>query len=188
MRNFGKLSQTPEIVEVGDGKMATILVLRDVNGVEWHDLFKQNPHAWYIAVDGDQTIISMENDPEQSQISGYDIWGIDSNFGFTRGPGGSVYGKIWNGTAISSRQAKPESTLLSPDQFYGLLEGLGKLDQFMTEIENIVPMAKKLTCRNQFNNSVSFSWDMALIEVVSPKVWGDNWKDDLALAWIEAAV
>ncbi|SDP08154.1 hypothetical protein [Phyllobacterium sp. OV277] len=165
-----------------------IMVLRNADGVEWHDLFKQYPHPWYIAVQDDGTIISMESDPEQSQIPDVSIWGIDETFGFTRGTGGTVYGKRWNGATIVSAPVTPLGLALDPDQFYSLLDGLGKIDQFMGGIETVTPTAKKLTCRNQFNNSTMFTWDMVLMALVAPKVWGDAWQDDLSSAWIAAAV
>lgn len=42
----------------------------------------------------------MTDDIEQTQIAGLEIIGIDDDFGYTFGPGGSVYGKIWTGEKI----------------------------------------------------------------------------------------
>lgn len=186
MKNFGKLVQTPEQIELGDGRTAVILVLRNGDGTEWHDLFKQYPHTWYIAVQEDGVIISMESDPEQSQLADIAIWGIDSDFGFTRGPGGSVYGKVWNGEKIVVKPVLPENISLSPDQFYSMLDKIGKIDEFVSAIETITPTAKKLTCRNQFNNATSFTWEMVLLQLVAPKVSGENWQQKLAPIWIAA--
>lgn len=186
MKNFGKLTSIIETVTNGVGGDLKIYVMRDANGTEWHDLFKQFPHSWYIAVQSDGTIISMESDPEQSQITSCDLWGIDSDFGFTRGTGGTVYGKMWDGTKITSRPLVPQNTPLSADQFYGLLDRLGKLDQFASAIETVSTAAKKLTCRNQFNNSQSFSWDMVLMAEVAPKVWGDDWRSVVGPLWVSA--
>ena len=43
---------------------------------------------------------TLIDDPEQSQIAGFDIIGIDDDFGETFGQGGSVYGKLWDGEKI----------------------------------------------------------------------------------------
>jgi hypothetical protein len=78
-------------------------VFRDANGVEWHELVNQfGPFDYYIAVNDQGRIFSMESDPDQSQIGGLEIIGlkVGGDFPFTRGPGGNVYGKVWNGSAI----------------------------------------------------------------------------------------
>ena len=112
MKNFGKLSITLEEIKLGEDikdekgniiqKAATVIihVLKDKDGIEWHDLFKKYPHKFYITVDDTKHIISMTDDPELSQIAGFDIIGIDGNYGETYGPGGSVYGKLWDGEKI----------------------------------------------------------------------------------------
>lgn len=112
MRNFGKLAATQEEIKLGEdikddkgniihpAQTAKIMVLKDKDGIEWHDLFKKFPHKFYIAVDDNKRIISMTDDPEQSQIAGYELIGIDDNYGETFGQGGSVYGKLWDGEKI----------------------------------------------------------------------------------------
>ncbi|MCT6870757.1 MAG: hypothetical protein M3Z70_02810, partial [Bartonella sp.] len=107
MKNFGKLTATLEEIKLGEdikdekgnivqpANTVKINVLKDKDGVEWHELFKRYPHKFYIAVDDNKHIISMTDDPEQSQIAGFDIIGIDENYGETFGQGGSVYGKLW---------------------------------------------------------------------------------------------
>jgi len=112
MKNFGKLAITREEIKLGEdikddkgnivqpANIVKINVLKDKDGVEWHELFKRYPHKFYIAVDDDKHIISMTDDPEQSQIAGLDIIGIDENYGETFGKGGSVYGKLWDGEKI----------------------------------------------------------------------------------------
>lgn len=83
---------------------------------------------------------------------------------------------------------QPQSVALSANQFYVMLENDGKLDAFMAAIETVTPTAKKLTCRNQFNNSTSFTWDMALIQTVMSKatVYGPEWETTLGPLWLEA--
>ena len=127
MKNFGKLRASEEQVTIGDIKddkgnivqkagTYTINVLKDKDGIEWHDLFKKYPHKFYIAIDDTKHIISMTDDPEQSQIAGFDIIGIDGNYGETFGPGGSVYGKLWDGEKIVA--APPVFPPLSARQFW----------------------------------------------------------------------
>lgn len=114
MKDFGHFTSHSEIVELppqqigvdesgqpifGKPQKQPVLVFRDEQGTDWFDLAKEFPHSFYIAVDNDGRIYSMETDFQSSQIAGHLI-GIDSDFGFTRGPGGTVYGKLWNGTAI----------------------------------------------------------------------------------------
>ena len=128
MKNFGKLSITLEEIKLGEDikdekgniiqKAATVIihVLKDKDGIEWHDLFKQYPHKFYIAIDDTKHIISMTDNPEQSQIAGFDIIGIDEDYGETFGPGGSVYGKLWDGEKIVA--APPVFPPLTARQFW----------------------------------------------------------------------
>ncbi|WP_427351168.1 hypothetical protein [Erwinia amylovora] len=99
----------------------------------------------------------------------------------------AVAGDFGTVTPYVPPMVAPISRTLSPDQFYTLIDSLGKLDQFIAAIENVTPTAKKLTCRNQFNNSTSFTWDMVLMAHVAPKVWGEAWQDNLATAWVAAS-
>lgn len=129
MKNFGQLRASKEEITLGEDikddkgnsvqKAGTVIlnILKDKDGIEWHDLFKQYPHKFYIAVDDNKHIISMTSDPEQSQIAGLDIIGIDGNYGETFGQGGSVYGKLWDGGKIVA----PEPTIpdsISRRQFF----------------------------------------------------------------------
>lgn len=99
--------------------------------------------------------------------------------------------KFFNGTVVEYVPpvpiVRPEDRNLSAEQFYKMLDvGLGKFDQFAAAIESVTPPSKKLTCRNQFNNSTSFSWEMALMTTIAPLVWGSGWQNDVASAWIAA--
>ena len=128
MKNFGKLAITREEIRLGEdikddkgnivqpANTVKINVLKDKDGVEWHELFKRYPHKFYIAVDDNKHIISMTDDPEQSQIAGFDIIGIDGNYGETFGQGGSVYGKLWDGEKIVAPE--PIFPSLSARQFW----------------------------------------------------------------------
>ena len=135
MKNFGKLTITQEKVRLAEdikddkgniihqAKSVKINVLKDKDGIEWHDLFKQYPHKFYIAVDDNKHIISMTDDPEQSQIAGFDIIGIDENCGETFGQGGSVYGKLWDGEKIVAPE--PIFPSLSARQFWQAALAIG---------------------------------------------------------------
>lgn len=115
MKNFGKFNSIPEIVQLppaqigidddgepifGPERSVTALFFRNAAGEDICQIAKDDPYNFYIAVDDTGIVFSMTDDIEQSQIAGADIIGIDEDFGFTFGPGGTVYGKIWDGTAI----------------------------------------------------------------------------------------
>jgi len=80
----------------------------------------------------------------------------------------------------------PIITPLTPDQFYTMLENEGKLDPFIAAIETVTPTSKKLTCRNQFNNSTEFTWDMIVVNLVMPKVYGVDWQTIVSPIWVNA--
>ena len=147
MKNFGKLTATNEIVKIGsnitDDKGNVIIpaptiriqVLKDKDGNEWHDLFKKYPHKFYIAIDDTKHIISMTDDPEQSQIAGLDIIGIDDDYGETFGKGGSVYGKLWDGEKIVA--PAPVFPPLSARQFWQAAFAIGvKEEDLIADIAN----------------------------------------------------
>ena len=147
MKNFGKLIATNEIVKIGsditDDKGNVIMpaptsgiqVLKDKDGVEWHDLFKKYPHKFYLAIDDTGRIISMTDDPEASQIAGFDIIGIDEDYGETFGQGGSVYGKLWDGEKIVA--PAPVFPTLSARQFWQAALVIGvREENLVTDIAN----------------------------------------------------
>lgn len=122
MKDFGIFTAGENIITVppiqigidGDGapvfsepRELPVLIFRDKNGVDWFDLAKEFPHPFYIAVDENGRIYSMETDFQATQLAGHLI-GIDSDFGYTRGLGGTVYGKLWNGTAIVEPEPEPK--------------------------------------------------------------------------------
>ena len=147
MKNFGKLRASTEEITLGndikDDKgnivqkagITTINILKNKDGVEWHDLFKQYPHKFYIAVDDNKHIISMTDDPEASQIAGFDIIGVDENYGETFGQGGSVYGKLWDGEKIVAPE--PVFPALSSRQFWQAAFAIGiKEEDLLADIAN----------------------------------------------------
>ena len=142
MKNFGKLTASKEVITIDNDikddkgniiqKAGTypINVLKDKDGVEWHELFERYPHKFYIAVDDNKHIISMTDDPEQSQIAGFDIIGIDENYGETFGQGGSVYGKLWDGEKIVA--PAPVFPPLSSRQFWQAALVIGVREENLT--------------------------------------------------------
>lgn len=141
MKDFGKFTANTEIVEFppiqigmdedgepifGEPHRQPVLIFRDENGVDWFELAQKFPHAFYIAIDDNNRVCSMEPNYESSQIAGHLI-GIDSDYGYTRGPGGTVYGKIWNGSAIVEPEPEPEPIPdeISRRQFFQHLAAMG---------------------------------------------------------------
>ena len=142
MKNFGKLAASEEKIKLGEdikddkgnivqkAATVTIYVLKDKEGIEWHDLFEQYPHKFYIAVDDTGSIISMTDKPEHSQIAGFDIIGIDEDYGETFGKGGSVYGKLWDGEKIVA--PAPVFPPLSARQFWQAALVIGVREENIT--------------------------------------------------------
>lgn len=182
---FGKLTPyavtDPETgVVYGENRLA--------DGVtSWHVAAAEHPHPWYMAVDADSRVILCEADYSMAQVPGYDVWGISSEEknGFTTDTGGTIYGKYWNGTQVVNLPAR--LLPLSAEQFYGFLESMGEIDNFADQIETVTPTSKKMTCRSQFNNGSSFSYDQVLMQLVAPKVWGPDWATTIAEYWEAAA-
>ena len=182
MKNFGKLTITQEKVrlaeDIKDNKgnivqkagTVTVNVLKDKDGVEWHDLFKKYPHKFYIAVDDNKHIISMTDDPEASQIAGLDIIGIDEDYGETFGyKGASVYGKLWDGEKIV---AAPEVfSPLTARQFWQAALVIGvREENLVTDIANKDSpfyIADEEECESvliDITKATSFTRDFPLLE------------------------
>jgi len=100
LQNFGQFTPSIETV-THEGKTYSVYFMRNALGADVVDVLAANPHPFYIAVDDDNHVIAMEEWPEMMQIPHHTIIGIDENFGFTHGAGGTVYGKIWDGNQIS---------------------------------------------------------------------------------------
>jgi len=114
--NFGKFSVFIEDIVADDILYKDVNFYRNGTGQDLVVVLKANPHAFYIAVDEMGKIVSMESDPEAIQLANMDIIGIDSDFGFTRDEGGTVYGAIWDGVQIV---APPVPTpILTARQFW----------------------------------------------------------------------
>ncbi len=209
MRNFGKLTGYPETIKMGedikdaDGNVtleaptATITVLKDANGIEWHELFKLYPHAFYIAIDDNKKIVSMTNDPEQSQIAGLNIIGIDSDFGETFGQGGTVYGKLWNGSRIVTPEASvPDS--LSRRQFFqqatlsqiiseedALNAIAGKIPKVMEDAIDQMPKEYQFPAKALVVGAQSFQLSNSLTPIVGKSLGLDE--EQIKQFWISAS-
>ena len=181
MKNFGKLAITREEIKLGEDikdekdnivqKAGTVIlnILKDKDGIEWHDLFKQYPHKFYIAVDDTKHIISMTDDPEQSQIAGFDIIGIDDDYGETFGQGGSVYGKLWDGEKIVA--APPVFPPLTARQFWQAALAIGvKEEDLIADIANkdspfyIADEEERESVLIDIKKATSFARDFPLLE------------------------
>ncbi|CAM1655691.1 hypothetical protein [Bartonella apis] len=181
MKNFGKLAITREEIRLGEdikddkgnivqpANTVKINVLKDKDGVEWHELFKRYPHKFYIAIDDTKHIISMTDDPEQSQIAGFDIIGIDGNYSETFGQGGSVYGKLWDGEKIV---AAPEVfSPLTARQFWQAALVIGvREENLITDIANkdspfyIADEKERESVLIDIKKATSFARDFPLLE------------------------
>lgn len=101
-KSFGVLAPRKMEVEV-EGQIYKYLSFQNANGVEWQDLVAQfGPFDFYIAITDEGRIVSMESDPDASQIADMEIIGINvsEDFNYTNGPGGTIYGKVWDGATI----------------------------------------------------------------------------------------
>lgn len=127
MHDFGKLISKTEAYEPEGGIPVQFYVFYDEHGTEWHDLYMSRPRFdFYLALDDHDRVVSMEADPEHSQIADYRIVGIShlEAGGFTRGPGGTVYGMKWTGAKIvnpvdlmTTEEKRAAMPPLTPRQF-----------------------------------------------------------------------
>ncbi|MGN8022991.1 hypothetical protein ACTJJ7_19990 [Phyllobacterium sp. 22229] len=148
------------------------MIIKSVKNLRW---VRSDRSAFDADVDTVELgVIPYTATPESPTNYGQEIW--------SKGLAGE-YGDIAD---FAPPIVLPLNKPLSPEQFYGLLDGLGKLDQFATMIEAVVPTVKKMTCRNQFNNATTFIWDMVLMTEVAPKVWGDDWRTVVGPQWVSA--
>lgn len=209
MKNFGKLTIIPEEITLGEdikddkgnivqkARTVTINILKDKDGNEWHDLFKKYPHKFYIAVDDNKHIISMTDDPEQSQIAGFDIVGIDEDYGETFGQGGSVYGKLWNGEKL----VEPEPTIpdsISRRQFFqqacsaGLiseedaLEAMGgRMPKILLDSVNKLPVDYQFGAKALLIGAQTFERSNSLTPIVAKSLGLDQ--EQTELFWAAAS-
>ena len=111
----------------------------------------------------------MTDDPEQSQIAGFDIIGIDDDYGETFGQGGSVYGKLWDGEKIVA--APPVFPPLTARQFWQAALAIGvKEEDLIADIANkdspfyIADEEERESVLIDIKKATSFARDFPLLE------------------------
>ncbi|AGB71812.1 hypothetical protein RTCIAT899_CH12155 [Rhizobium tropici CIAT 899] len=177
MHDFGKLTSRVETVELPGGRETQIYVFYGAGGTEWHDLYKSlPPFDFYVALDDGDRVVSMESNPEHSQIASHRIIGISREEAgdFTRGPGGSVYGMKWNGSRIvdptdhmtieQKRAAMPD---LTPREFRdALIDNDIMPDQVTAAINGIADAKARAKALNAWEYPTMFSRTDHLLEQI----------------------
>jgi len=182
MMNFGKFSPSQENIEIDGNPVRGIIFMRNEAGDDLVDVLNANPHNFYIAVDEAGQIVSASNDPEQIQIDGYDIIGLDEDFGFTFGDSPTAIGAIWNSEAII---APPEPVpVLSPRQLRLQLLAIGKLDDVPVVIASL-PSPQRQAAEIEWKHATRFRRDHPLITTLSPLLGLSE--EDVDTFWIQAA-
>ncbi len=161
MHDFGKLTMKIETVEVEGQSPVRICVFYDASGVEWHELFRSTPaFDYYVALDNKDRVVSAEPDPEYSQIEGHRILGLSADeFGdHTRGPGGTVYGKHWNGSAIVAPVLdRSEYPTLTPRQLWLTAATINiTKEQILLMVDQMEDKAEADALRIELTETVNF--------------------------------
>ncbi|MFB2563654.1 hypothetical protein [Rhizobium sp. IMFF44] len=161
MHSFGKLTSKVETHELENGQPAQIYVFYDEKGTEWHDLFRSMPaFDFYVALDDRGRVISMEPDPEHSQIEGHQIIGIskEESGGFSRGPGGSVYGKQWRDGKISEPLlSRDEYPTLTPRQLWLAAASINVTkEDVLAKVAEMPDRAASLSLQIELTETVNF--------------------------------
>lgn len=208
MKNFGKFTAKTErlgvpglpigvdengVIIPGETQYFNVLIFRDEDGEDLIEVARANEHPFYIAVTDSGAIISMTDDIEQSQISDHDIIGIDSDYGFTFGPGGSVYGMVWDGSKITI-PVEPPPNEISRRQFFqqlAVMEIITKPDALAAMQGGVIPAPLQAiidqlpTEDDQFNAQMlvigadTFNRTHPLAETVRLALnWTEEQKDD----------
>lgn len=194
MKNFGKMVASREVIDIPGEQIGVneegepvfapdqkqpVLIFRDVNGADWFDLAKEYPHAFYIALDDENRIISMTDDYQNSQIADYNLVGIDNDFGFTFGPGGNVYGKRWNGEAIVLPELTKDDVIaecnrrlgLGFDYDFGDARGIHHIGTSETDMrrwmDEVTPLAQAHLNSGQPNGQILIATDTAPVTVTA---------------------
>lgn len=169
-----------------NGQEIPVRLCVDVDGNDFVVLANSNPSKYYIATDDDNIIISMTDDPEQSQIEGRRIIGIDSDFGRTWGQGGNVYGCKWDGSKIVPREdiaplnvasigfwrQLAKQNLITKDECIQMIRS-GRLPTAIINLINGLPNEDdRFDAEIRFSNSVINSDDPLLISLrLTPQFW-----------------
>lgn len=191
---------TPQMIGASPGIPVDVLAFFNSDDVEWHDLYKQFPtYAWYIAVDDDGVIVSMENDPEHSQIAGYNIWGVEADVlnGYTNGAGGNIYGaKFHAGVVTPKPKTLPD---ISDRQFFQQLAIMGKITNAealaavrtgaipaaMQEFIGTLPTAQQFDAEMVLSGAKTFQRSHPLVTAFAGALGFTN--DDTDALWVAAA-
>jgi len=182
MMNFGKFSPSQENIEMDGNPVRGVIFMRNEAGDDLVDVLNANAHDFYIAVDEAGRIVSASFDPEQIQIDGYDIIGLDEDFGFTFDENPTAIGAIWNGEAIVT---PPEPVpVLSPRQLRLQLLAIGKLADVPIVIASL-PSPQAQAAEIEWEYATSFKRDHPLIIQFAP-ILGLSEKETDAL-WPQAA-
>ncbi len=161
MHDFGKLTMKIETVEIEGQAPVRICVFYDASGVEWHELFRSMPiFDYYVALDDRNRVVSAEPDPEHSQIEGHRILGLSAaEIGdYTRGPGGTIYGKEWSGTGLHEPVlARSEYPILTPRQFWLAAASINiSKDQILARIDQLEDQTEAQAFRIELTETVNF--------------------------------
>ena len=177
MHEFGILTARAETVELEGGQAVRIYAFYDADNIEWHELYRsQPPFDFYLAVDDSGYIVSMEPDPEHSQIPDYRIIGITSveADGFTRGPGGTVYGMKWTGAKIvnpvdlmTAEERRAAMPALTPRQFRdALIDNDIMPDEVTAAINQIADLKARAKALNAWEYPSEFLRTDQLLEQI----------------------
>ncbi len=161
MHSFGKLTPKIETHELENGQPVQIYVFYDENGTEWHDLYRSKPaFDFYVALNDQDRVVSMEPDPDHSQIAGCTIIGISKaeSGGFSRGPGGTVYGKQWGAGKIGEPVlSRAEYPTLTPRQLWLSAASISVTkEDVLAKVAEMSDQALALSLRIELTESVNF--------------------------------
>lgn len=192
---FGKLTAKPVM---SDG--LSFLEFFTEDNVEWHVAFQLQPRFdFYVATDDDGVVVSCEADPEHSQLSTFIIYGMSSaeKGSYTTGPGGTIYGAIYDGTVIHPKP--PVLIDISDRQFFqelsimGLIteaEALaavktGEIPAAMNGFINSLPAEQQFTARMVLCGATSFSRTHPLVQAFGAGVGMTS--EQIDQLWIAAS-
>jgi len=166
---FGRFTVSLEPKVINDVTYQNGVFLRNEHGQSLADLFEENPHPFYIAIDDMGRVVAMESDEEKIKIPKHQIIGIDSDFGFTHGENSTAFGKIWNGEAIVVPPASIPA--LTSRQFWQAALVLGVTEEgLLTSISNsddplyIEDEGERLEVSIDIRKATSFRRDYPLID------------------------
>ncbi len=133
----------------------------------------------------------MTDDPEASQIAGFDIIGIDGDIGETFGKGGSVYGKLWDGEKIVA--PGPVFPPLTARQFWQAALAIGvKEEKLLADFANkdspfyIADEEKRERALIDITKATSFTRDFPHLKKMATMCNGMGWRCFMRYLWCRA--